>query len=137
MLTSPMYLMVARSFSPTRIRVPTSKSLTSIRLFMRLQQCVQRPTMLKLRKKVCNSTVNPAAACTVVAAVTVLFSSVIFHNQIRIAPIYIRFFLSFFFNICASAYSILTWKLFKLRLNRSLWISNASLVICDVSACVC
>lgn len=52
-LTSPMYLMVAKSFSPTRIRVPTSKSLTSIRLFMRLQQCVQRPTMLKLRRFFC------------------------------------------------------------------------------------
>lgn len=48
-LTSPMYLMVAKSFSPTRIRVPTSKSLTSIRLFIRLQQCVQRPTMLNLK----------------------------------------------------------------------------------------
>lgn len=49
-LTSPIYLMVAKSFSPTRIRVPTSKSLTSIRLFIRLQQCVQRPTMLNVRQ---------------------------------------------------------------------------------------
>lgn len=47
-LTSPMYLMVAKSLSPTRIRAPTSKSLTSTRLFMRLQQCEQRPTILKI-----------------------------------------------------------------------------------------
>lgn len=46
-LTSPMYLMVAKSLSPTRIRAPTSRSLTSTRLFMMLQQCEQRPTMAR------------------------------------------------------------------------------------------
>lgn len=45
-LTSPMYLIVAKSLSPTRIRAPTSKSLTSTRFVMMLQQCEQRPTML-------------------------------------------------------------------------------------------
>lgn len=45
-LTFPMYLMVARSLSPTRIRDPTSKSLTSTRLFMMVQQWEQRPTIL-------------------------------------------------------------------------------------------
>lgn len=48
LLTSPMYLMVAKSLSPTRMRAPTAKSLISTRLFIRLQQCEQRPTMLKI-----------------------------------------------------------------------------------------
>lgn len=41
-----MYLMVAKSLSPTWIRAPTSRSLTSTRFVMMLQQCEQRPTML-------------------------------------------------------------------------------------------
>lgn len=130
-LTSPMYLMVAKSFSPTRIRVPTSKSLTSIRLFMRLQQCVQRPTMLKTEK---DSTVNAAAAAAVVGAavaVFVFFFLLQLNNVMWIAPICYSFFF-LFLNKCDCLLNLDLGK-FKSNAWIDLWSSYASLfIVCDV-----